>query len=73
MRRLIFLFALDSVCRWADDVLIIDSGSSDETLVLQTNFQCRVVFPHLKTMESKENAAIDLVKTLPMDLLFGRG
>jgi glycosyltransferase involved in cell wall biosynthesis len=55
-------FALDSVCGWADEVLVCDSGSKDGTIEIAHAYQCRVVSHPFETYGKQRNAAIELAR-----------
>ena len=55
-------YALDSVCGWADDVLVVDSGSEDGTIDIAKSYACTTVFHPFEDYGKQRNAAIDLVR-----------
>ena len=45
---------------WADEIVVVDSGSSDDTAKLARSFGCRVVVHPFDTFAQQRNRAIDL-------------
>lgn len=49
---------LESV-RWADEIVVVDSGSTDETLKICREFTDRILVRSFDTFSSQKNAALD--------------
>ncbi len=48
---------------WADEVLVLDGGSTDSTVEIAKGLGCRVVERNFKNFADQRNAALDLVES----------
>jgi glycosyltransferase involved in cell wall biosynthesis len=63
-------YALDSVCGWADSVLVLDSGSTDNTVGIARDRGCRVEFHRFENFGDQRNAALALAGSLTEWIFF---
>jgi glycosyltransferase involved in cell wall biosynthesis len=54
--------ALESVADWADEIVIVDSGSTDATLHIARQFNCRIVYRKFNGFGPQKQYAIGLAK-----------
>lgn len=54
--------ALESVADWADEIVIVDSGSTDATLAIARQFNCRVVYRKFNGFGPQKQYAVNQAK-----------
>ncbi|RCR69773.1 glycosyltransferase family 2 protein [Larkinella punicea] len=54
--------ALESVVEWVDEVIVVDSGSTDATLTIASDFNCRVTYRKFNGFGPQKQYAIDQAK-----------
>lgn len=52
-------FALDSISGWADDIIILDSYSTDKTLKIAKEYNCTIVQNHFESYAKQRNFALE--------------